>query len=395
MMTDSAALERYDAMDLARGMALLGVAMINVHAIARGWMNHYSLDLATSGLDVMAEYVVGMLFAHRAVPVLAFLLGVGVALQWRRLAGEVPENPASALSQLRSRYIALCLLGVAHGLLLWPGEIVASYGLIVLLILARWPKDAQRLKAWIEVAVGLSLLLTVGMVFGYASGGDQVESMPAAASSFAAPTVGAALAMHLKEFLFAGISQTLIPDVWVLVLIGLWLGQSGDFERWLKGEVAAKTWIQLGWAALMVGSLMELVAAQRGAWDYLSYVPQANSIHSLAAPLTMAGSAVVLLSIARAWRIDRIAALRSFFIAAGRTPLTQFFGQSLIFAIVFNDSLIGWHGDMGRAMYSLVALLSFILLSGFARAWLASGHQRGPVELMWMALAKWIYDCGK
>ena len=40
--------------------------------------------------------------------------------------------------------------------------------------------------------------------------------------------------------------------------------------------------------------------------------------------------------------------LRTLAIASGRAPLTQFIGQSLLFALLFNDSLIGWHGEVGE-----------------------------------------------
>ena len=40
-----------------------------------------------------------------------------------------------------------------------------------------------------------------------------------------------------------------------------------------------------------------------------------------------------------------------------------------------------------RAALSDVAVLTFVLWAGFARAWLASGDARGPVEIVWLKLA--------
>ena len=80
--------------------------------------------------------------------------------------------------------------------------------------------------------------------------------------------------------------------------------------------------------------------------------------------------------------------VKSLVIATGRAPLTQFFGQSIVLAILFNKSLIGWHGELGRFAYSMIAVVTYILLSGFIRAWLASGHAHGPMETLWRGLTR-------
>ena len=75
-------------------------------------------------------------------------------------------------------------------------------------------------------------------------------------------------------------------------------------------------------------------------------------------------------------------------VAAGRAPLTQFIGQSLVFAVLFNKSLVGWHGELGRGTYSLIAVTTYVVLCAFIRAWLASGHGHGPMEIGWRWLTK-------
>jgi uncharacterized membrane protein YeiB len=113
--------QRFDAIDLARGIALLGVALVNVHAVARGWQSHYALNLASHWGDVFAEYFVGVFFSHRSFPMLAFLFGAGIAMQWSRLrstsadpSDSMAEN-ARALSTLRSRYVVLFCLVAENG----------------------------------------------------------------------------------------------------------------------------------------------------------------------------------------------------------------------------------------------------------------------------------------
>jgi uncharacterized protein len=380
---------RHDAIDLVRGWALLGVALVNVHAIARGWMSHYALDRSEHAGDVIAEYIVGLVFAHRAFPSLAFLFGLGIAMQWRRLVDGENADHAVVLKTLRARYFALLLLGVAHAMLLWPGDIVSSYALIALVILLFWPTSDARLKFWAAALSVLAIVLyftIASTYFGELADGVPLDPM---ASSFAQPTLLGALAMHPSEYLRSGIVQIMLPEVWAAILIGAWLGQSGRFERWLRGESThARAWFVFGVTTFGLGSALEFAASRMDAWNYVPTFGRGDGLLIAGIPFALVGSVFVCFAIARGWSSYKFPTIRSFLIAAGRTPLTQFFGQSLVFAVVFNASLIGWHGHIGRAAYSFIALSTFVLLAGFARSWLASGYARGPIELIWLALAK-------
>ena len=81
-------------------------------------------------------------------------------------------------------------------------------------------------------------------------------------------------------------------------------------------------------------------------------------------------------------------AFKNLVVAAGRAPLTQFIGQSIVFAVLFNKSLVGLHGEVGRGVYSLIAIATYGLLCAFIRAWLASGHAYGPMEIVWRRLTR-------
>ncbi len=381
---------RYEAIDLARGAALLGVALVNVHAAARGWSSHYALDLASHWGDVVVEYIVALMFSHRSFPMLAFLFGAGIVMQWQRsVSADVGVDNARAISlrTLRSRYGALFVFGIVLGLLLWPGDIVSTYSLIALVALWRWPKSDARLRLWAIVASVLALstysLIAIALLTDSGSSSFPMSE----ASSFAQVSIVRALAMHPFEFLTSGLAQVALAEVWCAVLVGMWCAQTGRFTRWLNSERRVTPWFVFGFALLAIGTLLELYGSTQGGWRYFNGGAYGDLWMLVALPFTMIGSVFAWLALMKSWRTGLFPALRSLVSAAGKTPLTQFFGQSLVFAIVFNNSLIGWHGDMGRAAYSGVAVLTFVLWAGFARAWLAAGHPRGPVEGAWLAVA--------
>jgi uncharacterized protein len=373
---------RYETIDLARGIALLGVALVNVHAIARGWANHYALDLAAHWGDVVVEYIVATLFTHRSFPLLAFLFGAGISMQWQRTHGNSHD-----LLGLRARYWALLILGLAHAILLWPGDIVSTYAIIALVMLLKWPKRTTTLARFVVVLAVLAVALYVAAIVGFALSEGNNEPVQLA-SSFAEASIGAAISAHLGEYFRSGIVQIMLPEVWCAIVAGVWLGQSARFEHWLRGDAPAGVWFRIGFAALALGTALELTASRFGGWQFALPNSRGDAILYAGVPLAIFGSVFAWLALCHAWREDVWPPARNLFLAAGRTPLTQFFGQSLIFAILFNKSLLGWHGEMGRAAYSGVAVTAFVALALFARAWLANGRERGPMETVWMALAK-------
>ena len=172
-------------------------------AFAQVWSSVHALDLAHTAVDVVAEYAVAMLFIHRCYPLLAFLFGVGLAWQWQQLAER-------KVRRLRPRLWALLLIGVCHGLLLWPAmcsPLMPSSDSASL----RWrvrrqsacaagPSPPMRWRRSSTVLPGHDVAV-----------GPTTESAAGGAVLVAQSTCGLALAMHPGEFLERGLAQTRPP----------------------------------------------------------------------------------------------------------------------------------------------------------------------------------------
>lgn len=382
-MTESVAAPRLKAVDLARGIALLGVALVNVHAFAAVWSSLYGLDLARSAADVVAETVNAMLFTHRSYPVLSFLFGAGLAWQWSHL----PE-PTRQPRHLRPRLWALLAIGVAHGLLLWPGDVLTAYALMGLVIVAL-------LKRSNRVILGAAIAAYVFTVLLYTSLGVGMVTAPALPfavdeplASFAAATWREALSRRLGEYWQRGLVQLFVTDFWAHALLGMWAARTGALQRFFAAPFARLSVVIAGFVLLLAGSGVELYAARFGGWNASTFDDRGGGMMAIALLPASMGGLWLWLTVAACWSRSRFAhgVLASFIIAAGRAPLSQFIGQSLIFAVVFSKSLIGWHGELGRGTYSLIALLTYVMLCGFLRAWAVSGHAHGPMEMLWRGL---------
>lgn len=378
---------RIAAVDLARGIAMLGVALVNVHAFAAVWSSVYGLDLARTMADVVAETVTAMLFTHRSYPVLAFLFGAGLAWQWTRHAGGA-EPKHEPHRNLRPRLWALLVIGVVHGLLLWPGDVLAAYAVIGLLLVVLFQRSDRTILVAALTAYGATALLylMLGSAMIATRGAPFVAEEPAA--SFAASTLSAALALHPAEFWARGLVQLLVTDFWAHVLLGMWAGRSGALQRFFGAPFAAPGWAAVGAVLLTLSSCLELYAARYGGWNAVTLNDYGNGLMTLAVLPASLGGLWFWLTVAALWSRSRFAggSLATFVAASGRAPLSQFIGQSIIFALLFNKSLIGWHGELGRGSYFLIAVATYALLCGFLHAWSASGHAHGPMEMLWRGL---------
>ena len=382
-MPDSTTSNRLIGIDLARGIAMLGVGLVNVHAFAATWSSLYGLDMAVSMADIVAEAVTAMLFTHRSYPVLSFLFGAGLALQWSHL----PETTRCP-PQLRGRLWALLGIGVLHGLLLWPGDVLSAYAVVGLLIVGLLKFD-HRVTLGAAVVV-YTLTFALYLSIGVAMIATDFELYPAtaaleSASSFAASDLTIALSMHRSEYVERGLVQILVSDFWAHALLGMWAARSGALQRFFVAPFARPGIVIIGALLFVTGGVTELIAAQYGGWNALTNEDFGYGLMTIALLPASLGGLWFWLTVAACWGRSRFVTrpLASLVIATGRAPLTQFIGQSIVFAMLFNKSLIGWHGELGRAAYSLIAVTTYLLLCGFIRAWLASGHAHGPMEIIW------------
>ncbi|EWM18918.1 DUF418 domain-containing protein [Kutzneria sp. 744] len=116
---------RIVALDVVRGFALCGILLANAQPIAAegGFA-------ATSG-QVVDPAGFGLFVEQRFMPIFSLLFGVGFSLLLRAAAG---RTPSPRLLLLR-RLLALLVIGVAHFVFLWHGDILSTYAVMGLLVL--------------------------------------------------------------------------------------------------------------------------------------------------------------------------------------------------------------------------------------------------------------------
>ncbi len=384
--------ERVAALDAARGFAMLGVAVVNAQAFNTGFnVGNYAWNTALSAFDKAAELFVNLAFAHRSFPLLAFLLGVGLVVQAQKLPPSIRrfEMPNVAKA-LRPRYAALGLIGLFHGLLLWPGEILTAYAVIVLGLArfaVRWqPRTLDRVLVFVLVVqFGLELYFAATERAPLSCKKEDLFS----AISFAQSSWFAARRAAIPEYFLSGLLQFLVTPIWTLVLLGVWAGRSAWFWDFLKTPALNHPVLWASATMLALSTFFEWKMGMAGGWSTLICQGGAVSVFSLAEKTT--GYAVVPVLIAAFAVFAQSQSGRAGWqrlIAVGRAPISMFIGQSMVFSLMFSHSFFGLHARIGRGGAVVLAVLTYLMLA----AWLDQRYfQHGriaPGEWLW----RWLTE---
>ena len=118
------AARRLPALDAVRGIALLGILVVNLPAL--------TLPLAASGLpdptdawDIAAWVPVKLLFETKFLVLFSLLFGMGAALQ----QGSAEARGQAFGPAWRKRMGVLAIIGLLHAWLVWSGDILLHYAL--------------------------------------------------------------------------------------------------------------------------------------------------------------------------------------------------------------------------------------------------------------------------
>ena len=178
---------RLAEIDILKGVALLGILLVNFAGFNSSLFSAMpggGLVTASGGRDV-AALVVNWLVQGKFILIFAFLLGWSTYVQARQEGG--------FRGRWLRRLLGLLLLGVAHGIFLFSGDILATYALLGLFMLrpvARdWPARRVVRSAVILGAVSIAILAALSaLLVAFPSGPDDAPLFSDAARIYASGT---------------------------------------------------------------------------------------------------------------------------------------------------------------------------------------------------------------
>lgn len=379
---------RYVALDAIRGFALIGVVAVNAAffvAPLPAVLNPALAPLAQSEADALAWFATYVFFEFKSITLFSMLFGVSVYL----VGGE--RSDAHKGAALRRRLAWLCAFGLAHGALIWFGDILLSYALagFVAALTRSWRARTLLIVGGALFFASLAIVGTL-TVFMSSLGHEALEASwrpSAAALATSIEPYRAGLWSALLANFGAWIEfqlQTLIlltPRTLGLMLIGLGLFKIG----FLRGESSTRAYAltAAAGAAALAALSWRGVALMAAGWPVEAMQGvDAFAMAALSPLISLFYASLVILVIRAALVRSIVAALA----AAGRMAFTNYLTQSLVLStLAWSGRGLGLYGSISRSEIVLIALGLFAAQVLFSLAWLHR-FEHGPFEWLWRKL---------
>jgi uncharacterized protein len=375
-------------MDALRGLALLGILQVNIQSFTWGAGEPLGYLSSPPGVgETLLYFLQATLIEGKVYPIFAFLFGVGMALQMRKLRRLHAQDAQAAHAAYRRRLLILFALGLAHGLLLYSGDVLSTYAACGLLFAAVAPlrlRDLLRFTAWTWVLAALSLLLPMAIVAALGSN-ESPAQLPASVSAAHEIYCSSGFLGQLRQRAMDELWQQIgdIPTFWpqVMALFGLGViaGRLGWVEAPDRHPLPWRRARQLGlWIGLplsVAGAAMSVVRARtlpgaEAGWD--------SVLLSLGSVLAAAYVAAAV----QAFQLPWGGRLRRWLAAAGRMSLSNYVGQSVVMAALLSGWGLGLGVHAGRAQLAVMGIVIFVGQVVASRAILLRFRQ-GPLEALW------------
>jgi uncharacterized protein len=409
--------ERIGAMDVLRGVAVLGILLMNITGFALPFAASFN-PTAGGGhtdLNLWVWAVNTVLFEGKMRAIFSMLFGAGMLVLTSRL--EQRGLAAESADIYYRRLLWLLTFGLVHAYFIWWGDILFFYSVLGLFLF-----PLRRLSARALISVGLILLL-IGAGRGLLSALELRATKNAALAADAAAASGQTLTEEqkaaqaawteaqkesrpapeelLKEteayrgsyvdacrqragFLAAMQPQALyhffVFDIGGMMVLGIGLLKLNVFSGWLSYRAYAMLAI-LGFA---VGLPVEALAVSHdiaSGFDPLA-IAFGAATHAVArVPVAVAHVAVVML----VWKAGILRWLTSALAAVGQMAFSCYILQSLICTTIFYGYGAGLFARLDRSQLLIVVAIVWVTLLIASPLWLRR-FRFGPLEWLWRSL---------
>lgn len=409
--------ERLAALDLIRGIAVLGILLANITAFAHPDLAYWWPGAlpgggnAADGWVWLAQFVA---IDGKLRGLFTLLFGAGLLLFDRNQRERHGASEAQA-TMLQARRLAwLALFGLLHFAFLFEGDILFSYAVGGLAALFALRLSTERLVGvaivWLVVSGLLQLLPWIGPALAEAgrngagpdaaryelmldrSWQEQLAQAAAQMQVMAGDSYLAVLRYRLEVQVgnLGGYFTWAFLETVPMIMLGMAALRAGLFAPAASGEQDHRNWWPWSLVALGLGlnAVTGALVLQHHFPPYLTQAVIFGTASLTNLPL-IAGLAVLLVRWAvraagreeQGWLVERL-------VLAGRMAFSNYVGTSAVMLLLFQGWAGGLYGTMHRLDLLLVVLLGWALMIGFSRLWLGR-FRYGPLEWVWRCLTYW------
>jgi uncharacterized protein len=387
--------ERLFTLDLIRGVALLGILIMNMPGFATSFYSGMGgTDQWVHWWDEWTAVLRNTLFSGKFNSMFSLLFGIGFTIQLTRLIDR--RGPDGVRIYVR-RLIALFAFGAIHMLVFWTGDVLHMYALLGLLLLL--VRNASDRTIFVLIALCLLFPIGSGIYKMLMTGPADIEHLELAFNAWLASNDAAygrgsfadAMREHTREtwFLYsdpASFEFTLnfYVQLTTTMLLGFLVGRHRVMQR--IPELMHKIIRLQYWAlGIGIGSALLLAYGEKTVspidTSAKSIVVSMSYVVCRLALMTFYVTTLMRLAQRARWRA-RLGAIA----IVGRMPLTNYLLQTAIATTIFYGWGLGfWNGGGPLVWFLLAFAIYFIAQVPLSRWWLAR-FEYGPMEYVWRVL---------
>jgi uncharacterized protein len=356
---------RITSLDLIRGVAVLGILLMNVVHFGFGRVPYLNLD--AGGSESWLDWVVGIggeIFVdQKFMGIFSLLFGAGILLFIER--AEARGGRPVLLNLWRN---ALLLgIGILHTLL-WDGDVLVVYAVAALFLIA-----LRKLPGPWLIGIGASFFLLSVPVLLVSQAVTNATDV--ALSGVWTPSRG-------DEIDFAGVNGAVLGLLLLgyflrglgMILMGAGLYRLGFMQGLLSARVYRRTaalGIGIGLPLAAVGVLITALGDYSRDVAFIGQVP--NTLGTI--PASLGYMSLIIL-----WNRGLDSALKQRFRAVGRMALTNYLTQTVLGVVVL--TVILDTAPVNRAGLLLFVLAVWTLQLWWSQAWMQR-FRFGPAEWLW------------
>lgn len=397
--TPISAMERVKVIDILRGVAILGILLVNMHFFSHSMMGSFlGFEAQPVGLDKFAHNFVRFFAESKFYSLFSFLFGLGMAVIFER-----SEKKGVKFGPLYGKRIFfLMIFGIIHGIFIWSGDILLAYSIFGFIVIAFDKAKPKTLVIWFFVLILIPILL-LGTITGFMELGKKSEKGREAINlskienekgsrgihESAIKAYGSGTYIDMVKQRVDEVKSTLSGiffygwNVLAMFLIGAYAWRKNYFKD-IEGNLKFFKKVFIVCAILgIIFNTLYVYTKDMANPSWPSPIMFLNTIFIQIGAPTMCFayiSGIVLLSRKEFW-----AKLLNPISAIGRTALSNYIFQSLLLTFIFYNHGLGLFGKTNYLTELIFTFVLFAFQIVLSNLWLKK-FRFGPLEWLWRSL---------
>lgn len=384
---------RYLILDILRGFALAGICLANfpefsLYSFLDG---EAASTMPTALADRVMQYFLYIFVDGKFYTIFSLLFGIGFSI----ILANNSARGANGVKVFYRRMTVLLIIGLAHLLLLWSGDILMLYALAGMALPLFIRAKDKTLIVWALILLMLPVAIDfIGAVVSFGVSDKLVEWQWMLCSRYGiteenfaywlrdAETYGDVsqfLRMGAVERMWEFVESSRYFKVGGLFLIGFLIGRHKIYARLSELTLLLKKLCLTGFCAGLPLSAIY-------AWSAMEGKPMGAGVHSLlyfiSVYITSLGYITGICLLFQSSQEGKVWRLLSY---PGRMALSCYIGQSVAGILIFYGIGFGLGADMGLIYVGMIALAVYIIEIAICALWL-SCFRFGPLEWIWRCL---------